>query len=131
MRPLLPRSVVAVVALAAISSCNFAPALVSGCSVRASPRDGLIATVTLWNRSSLPIVETSALVDTKRPRPMSGNRIFDSRVRVAPGARRVMEARVVDRGEYDFKDWFAERTGCEVERVVFADGTSYEMPSPL
>jgi len=90
-----------------ISSCNFAPALVSGRSVRGSPRDGLIATVPLWNRWWLPIVETRAGC-------YACDRSARSRSR-----------------RYDFKDWFDERTGCELDRVVFANRTSYEMPSPL
>lgn len=96
-------------------------------------RDGrpLAAIETLTNRSERPIVSLEVLVDTTRARHPSGNRLFTSSIAIAPYQTRTFEARVVDKWRYDFKSVFFTVGGCEVNEVVYADGSRWEMPSPL
>lgn len=47
-----------------------------------------------------------------------------------PG-KHAIEGGVADRVRYDFKDIVEARRGYQLERTVFADGSAWELPSPL
>lgn len=89
---------------------------------------------TIRDRDERPptaIVALQVLVDTSRTRHPSGNRLFGASVAIAPHETRTFEAHVVDATRYDFKFKSLADRGCEVESVVYADGSTWEMPSPL
>lgn len=91
----------------------------------------MISTVTLTNYSQQEIVHVSVLADTKRVHPRDGARLFDAATHLAPGETRTIEVRSTDNNRYDFKSRSGALNGCELEYTVFADGTSWEAPSPL
>lgn len=114
-------------ALWVLALCGCAPAVASHCSARNNGQ--MIATVTLTNRSLKEVVAVDVLVDAKSVHVQGGRgRLFGAATHLAPGETRTIEALPIDYNLYDFK--FATN-GCELEHIVFADGTSWEQPSPL
>ena len=91
----------------------------------------MIATATLMNRSWKTIVQADVLVDTNRAHLGGGKQLFEARVHLGPGEIRSAEGISVGRYPYDFKSSWSAGTGCELDRIVFADGTNWIAPSPL
>ena len=87
--------------------------------------------LTLTNYSNEEITHVSVLIDTTHARRRGSNRVFEAATHLVPGATRTVEARLVDNIPYDFKNPANARAGCELEGVVFADGTTWEEPSAL
>jgi len=98
--------------------------------VRNDRHNGLVATITLTNRSPKLITNAYVVIDTKAVNPHGGNRFFELAAQIAPGETRTIEGGVADRVRYDFKDIVEARRGYELERTVFADGSAWELPSP-
>lgn len=115
--------------LCVLALCGCTPAFASHCSVKNNGR--MTATVTLTNRSLKAISDVDVLVDTKSVHVQGGKgRLFHAATPLFPGETRTVEALPMDYDDslYDFK--FASN-GCELENIVFADGTSWEQPSPI
>lgn len=86
------------------------------------------ATLTLSNRSWKRIVHAEVLIDALVLRSQGGDGLFDARTDVGPAETRTFDAWPLDRKHYDFKSGAG---GCELEQIIFSDGTSWEMGSPL
>jgi len=95
------------------------------------------------NRSSASIVKSTVLIDATHLGPQGGHRLFDIVARIAPGETRIVRGfeRVWPRipglneggaqNNWTFKDDADARNGCELDHVGFADGTDWELGTPI
>lgn len=109
-----------------LSGC--APAVASHCSAGNKSRTTTI--VTLTNHSLKEIVSANVLVDTNAVHlPRRKGRLFRVATNLAPFQSQTVQTGPADNDSlYDFK--FATN-GCELDSVIFRDGTTWELGSPL
>ncbi len=82
----------------------------------------------MTNRSLKEIVSVEVLVYVKSvDMQRRKGRLFRAASHLAPGETRTVEAPPLDDNLYDFKT----ANDCELEYLVFADGTSWEQPTPI
>jgi hypothetical protein len=111
--------------------CGCAPVTADHCAIRVMHDGNLEANVTLTNGSFKDVVHTTVLVNVDRSSQLYHNRIFEVVARLHPGETRSVEGHSTDASLYEFKDSSFPSRGCEVEYVTFADGTRWELPTPL
>jgi hypothetical protein len=90
----------------------------------------MVATVTLTNRSFKEIVNVWVLAGTKSLYAQDRGWLFEGATHIAPGETQNVEIHSSSNELGAFKA-FPTSNSCELDLADFADGSSWEEPTPL